>query len=147
MAYEGYLIKIGGLSLSGGSAESSCFIQGNTYDVSPNRIKVREIIDCNGDTHVVYSKKMRTTIEFETPKNRRLTLDEIETLQAALKTAQSPDNPNTYGVTYYNPRSGNVESGTFALDDLTYTVYSANEKNIFYAPMKFVFREVATVDL
>lgn len=133
--------------MSGGSAESSCFIQGDTYDVSPNRIKVREIIDCNGDTHVVYSKKMRTTIEFETPKNRRLTLDEIETLHAALKTAQSPNNPNIYGVTYYNPRSGAVESGNFILDDLTYTVYSANEKNIFYAPMKFVFREVAAVDL
>lgn len=41
MAYEGFLVKIGGLSLSGGSAESSCFIQGNA--------------------HVECSKKMHTT--------------------------------------------------------------------------------------
>lgn len=140
MAYEGYLIKIGNWQVPWN------YIQGDTYDVSPNKIKVKEFTDYNGERHVVYSKNLSTVIQFETPKNFKLTNDDIAAIREALAAAKDVD-ADTYVIHYYNPRTGVSEMKSCSLDDLTYTVYSANEKNIFYAPMKFTFREVATIDL
>lgn len=140
MAYEGYLIKIGNWQVPWN------YIQGDTYDVSPNRTKVKEFTDYNGDRHVVYSKNLYTVVQFETPKNFKLTNDDIAAIREALELARDVET-YTYLVHYYNPRTGAVEMMNCTLDDLTYTVYSANERNIFYAPMRFTFREVAIVDL
>ena len=140
MAYEGYLIKIGNWQVPWN------YIQGDTYDVSPNKTKVKEFTDYNNDRHVVYSKKLSTVIQFETPKNFRLTEEDIAQIREALAAAKDI-NSETYTIHYYNPRTGKHEMNTCTLDDLTYTIYSANEKNLFYAPMKFVFREVSLIDL
>lgn len=127
MAFQGYLIKIGGkiLPLS--------FIAIDSYKATPNQ---RQDIDSYRDTNGVMQRRILqnkpTKIEFNTPP---MTLSEL----TAFKTYVPISNRDKIKVEYWNDESATYQVADFYMPDPEYHIYQVKGNIIIYRPIRIAF--------
>lgn len=139
MAFEGYLISIGGWRVP------LEYIRPESYTVTDGKEKLTEWKDYNNERHTVYAKKTQVNISFDTSKNFRLSDTEVAQFNEALNAAKKIGTvftPDSYEVRYYNPQSGIYETKYFTLEPLKFDIWGCNDNAIYFNPLKFDFREV-----
>lgn len=146
MAWQGYLVKIGDWVVP------DEYIQFETYKTGSNKEKLDDWINYAGQRHAVYNNEYQTVVRFSTESEFKLTNREIGEFMDALNAARGDDsvfgnNVDAYLLTYYSPALDDYVSHYFTLDELEFTVWGYDENEITYAPVTFVFREVAEIEL
>ena len=146
MAWQGYLVKIGDWVVP------DEYIQFETYKTGSNKEKLDDWVDYAGQRHAVYSNEYQAVVRFNTEREFKLTNREIGEFMEALSAARGDTsvfghNVDAYLITYYAPALDDYVSNYFTLDELEFTVWGYDENEITYAPVTFIFREVAKIEL
>lgn len=127
MAFQGYLIKIGGKALP------LSFIAIDSYKSTPNQ---RQDLDSYRDSNGVLQRKTLqnkpTKIEFNTPP---MTSNEL----AVFKTYIPISNRDKIKVEYWNDESATYQVADFYMPDPEYQIYQARGNILIYRPIRFAF--------
>lgn len=138
MAYNGYLIKLGG---SNGTVLPVKYMKSESYSCTPNqRMEAQAYRDVTGELHRVTCAHTASKIEFETPY---LTNTERAALNAMLTAAFSDAQARKIVIQYYNDATDSYAEGTMYMPDVQYTIYKVDntKKTILYNPVRYAFIE------
>ena len=138
MAYNGYLIKIGG---SSGTILPFKYMKAESYQCTPDqRLELKA-------TRAVTGKLVRTTashtaskIEFETPF---LTNKERKALNDLISNAYTNTLERKLNIQYYDDATDSYKTAEVYCPDVQYHIYKVdNTKNeIIYNPVRYAFIE------
>lgn len=136
MAYNGYLIKLGG---SAGTELPLRFITAASYITKPSqRIVGKSAQAVTGLTRRTVLEHMPVQIEFEAPKMQNSQLAE---LMALLRGAMSDESRKDITIQYYDMETDSYKVANCFLQDINYTIQRIDGNTIHYRPFKVVFVE------
>lgn len=114
MAFNGYLLKLGGTTLP------LKYIFKESYKVTPNR---RQDLDPKrdetGKLHRNTLEHTATTISFQT---KPMWNDEMASLMSLIRGSYSNSLEKKVSVTYFSPDTNSYHSGTFYVPDIEFTI-------------------------
>ena len=133
MAYNGYLLKVNGKLFPMG------FIKLSTYDVTPNQ-RMEESADRSAGGVVVRSTFEHTPskIEFNTPY---LKASDVAEIVAMLGINNRSNLKREVSVEYFCPDTQGYQTGTFYIPDTHFGIYSANNNELTYMPIRIAMVE------
>lgn len=138
MAFNGYLIKLGG---SNGNVLPLKYMRFQTYSVTPNqRQDLNSTVDTSGNLHRTALSHTRTKIEFSTPTMYN---KDIDALVSLFKAAWTSSTERKLTLEYYSPEDDAYKTGTFYMPDTAYVINTIDtERNtILYNETRFAFIE------
>lgn len=138
MAYNGYLIKLGGAN---GTILPVKYMKAESYSCTPDqRMEAQAYRDVTGELHRVTCNHTASKIEFETPY---LTNAERAALNALLSAAFSNAQERKIVIQYYDDATDTYKEGTMYMPDVQYTIYKVDntKKTILYNPVRYAFIE------
>lgn len=126
MAYNGYLIKVGG---SSGTPLPMKYIKVGGYDITPNqRLESEAKRAVTGVLHRTTVAHTASKIEFNTPVMTNLDVDAMMTLfrNAWISAAERKLN-----IEYYDMETNSYKTGTFYMPDVKFQIdHIDNDRNI-----------------
>lgn len=138
MAYNGYLIKLGGAN---GTILPVKYMKAESYSCTPDqRMEAQAYRDVTGALHRVTCTHTASKIEFETPY---LTNTERAALNALLSAAFSNAQERKLVIQYYDDATDTYKEGTMYMPDVQYTIYKVDntKKTVLYNPVRYAFIE------
>lgn len=138
MAYEGYLIKLGG---AGGVTLPMKFMGIETYKCTPNqRMEAKATRSVTGVLHRTTVEHTASKIEFETPNVTNMDIDELNTL---LRNNFQSVLERKIVIQYYDNETNSYKTATCYIPDVDYTIdHIDQEANIiYYKPVRYAFIE------
>lgn len=131
MAYNGYLLKVGGKQIP------NKFIQLSTYSITPNqRMESSAERDTTGMLHRGTCEHTATKIEFNTPYIKGT---DVAQLNQILGIANNL--PRNVSVEYFDPETQSYKSAECYVSDIQYTIYSEQNGDLLYAPIRYALIE------
>lgn len=131
MAYNGYLLKVGGKQIP------NKFIQLSTYSITPNqRMESSAERDTTGMLHRETCEHTATKIEFNTPYIRGVEVAELNTLLGI-----AGDHQRNVTVDYFDPETQSYKSADCYMSDVQYSIYSEINNDLLYSPIRYAFIE------
>ena len=128
MAYNGYLIKVGG---STGTILPMQYIKTEGYDITPaQRLETEAKRAVTGVLHRTTVAHTATKVEFNTPI---ITNTALENLILLFRNAWTDVSQRKLTLEYYDMESNSYKTGTFYMPDIKYQIHHIdNEKNVVY---------------
>lgn len=131
MAYNGYLLKVGGKQVP------NKFIQLSTYSITPNqRMESSAERDITGTLHRETCEHTATKIEFSTPYIRGVEVAELNTLLGI-----AGDYQRNVTVEYFDPETQSYKNADCYMPDVQYSIYSEVNNDLLYSPIRYAFIE------
>lgn len=131
MAYNGYLLKVGGTQLP------NKFIQLSTYAITPNqRMESSAERDTTGELHRTTCEHTASKIEFQTPYLKGSEIAELNQLLAIADNLQ-----RNVSIEYFDPETQSYKNAECYISDIQYTIYSQIENDLLYMPTRYAFIE------
>lgn len=131
MAYNGYLLKVGGKQIP------NKFIQLSTYSITPNqRMESSAERDTTGMLHRETCEHTATKIEFNTPYIRGVEVAELNTLLGIAE-----DHQRNVTVEYFDPETQSYKNADCYMPDVQYSIYSEINNDLLYSPIRYAFIE------
>nr|DAD55416.1 MAG TPA: YolD-like protein [Siphoviridae sp. ctoNj20] len=131
MAYNGYLLKVGGTQLP------NKFIQLSTYAITPNqRMESSAERDTTGELHRTTCEHTASKIEFQTPYLKGSEIAELNQLLAIADNLQ-----RNVSIEYFDPETQSYKNAECYISDVQYTIYSQIENDLLYMPTRYAFIE------
>lgn len=131
MAYNGYLLKVGGTQLP------NKFIQLSTYAITPNqRMESSAERDTTGELHRTTCEHTASKIEFQTPYLKGSEIAELNQLLAIADNLQ-----RNVSIEYFDPETQSYKNAECYIYDVQYTIYSQIENDLLYMPTRYAFIE------
>ena len=131
MAYNGYLLKVGGTQLP------NKFIQLSTYAITPNqRMESSAERDTTGGLHRTTCEHTASKIEFQTPYLKGSEIAELNQLLAIADNLQ-----RNVSIEYFDPETQSYKNAECYISDVQYTIYSQIENDLLYMPTRYAFIE------
>ncbi len=132
MAYQGYLIKVGG------TVFPMKYIRAETYKCTPNqRIDQGSDSDATGVLHRNVLPHTRSKIEFETPQMLRGA--DVLAISTLLGLAGNAKRDVT--ITYWNHESQDYKTGKCYVPDISYQLMRNTGDDLVYMPIRYAFIE------
>ena len=136
MAYNGYLIRLGGQN---GQALPMRFMQAASYEIEPNQRQESENNQAiTGFTHRVVMERTKTQIEFDTP---RMTNAELAELNQLLEANMSNKHKRDITLSYYNMETDSYKTSSFYMTAPKYTIRRVENTKVYYNPVHITFIE------
>jgi len=136
MAYAGYLMKLGGAD---GEVLPLDFIQGETYDVEPNRHRgPGDKYDITGLLHRTVSGHTSVRISFTT---RGITNTSLAVLNGMIHAAMTDENKRDITVEYYDPETDSYKVANCYMPDPKYSIKKLEVNSVQYLPVGYEFIE------
>ena len=138
MAYNGYLIKLGGAN---GTILPVKYMKAESYSCTPDqRMEAQAYRDVEGGLHRVTCAHTASKIEFETPY---MTNTERAALNALFAANFSSAQERKIVIQYYDDATDTYKEGTMYMPDVQYTIYKVDntKKTILYNPVRYAFIE------
>ena len=136
MAYNGYLIKVGG---SNGSELPMKYIKLSGYDITPNqRMESEAKRDVTGVLHRTTVAHTATKIEFNTPM---LTNKDIDAMMTLFKNNWSSTAERKLSLQYYDPETDSYKEGPFYMPDIKFQINRVDGNLIYYNEIRIAFIE------
>ena len=138
MAYNGYLIKLGGGS---GTVLPMNYIKVEGYDITPNqRMETEAKRAVTGVLHRTTVAHTATKVEFNTPV---LTNREMDDLMTKLRNAWSSVSERKLTLQYYDMETDTYKTGDFYMPDIKFQIdHIDNVRNmVFYRETRIAFIE------
>lgn len=136
MAYNGYLLKIGGPA---GSEFPMEYVQAETYKITPNQ---RQDMDPTRDTSGVLHRNVvahrPSKIEFNT---RKLYNTDVEIIMSLLRQNYINEAEKKLVLQYYVPDLNSYQTGNFYIPDIDFNIISIADNKIRYDAIRFAFIE------
>ena len=131
MAYSGYLVKVNGTQIP------NKYIQLTTYAITPNqRMESEAERDTTGTLHRTTCEHTATKIEFNTPYIKGA---DVAQLNQILGIANNLS--RDVSVEYFDPETQSYKSADCYVPDIQYTIYSEQNGDLLYAPIRYAFIE------
>ena len=131
MVYSGYLVKVNGTQIP------NKYIQLTTYAITPNqRMESEAERDTTGALHRTTCEHTATKIEFNTPYIKGI---DVAQLNQILGIANNL--PRDVSVEYFDPETQSYKPADCYVADLQYTIYSEQNGDLLYAPIRYAFIE------
>lgn len=131
MAYNGYLLKVGGTQLP------NKFIQLSTYAITPNqRMESSAERDTTGELHRTTCEHTASKIEFQTPYLKGSEIAELNQLLAIADNLQ-----RNVSIEYFDPETQSYKNAECYISDVQYTIYSQIGNDLLYMPTRYAFIE------
>lgn len=132
MAYQGYLIKVGG------TVFPMKYIRAETYKCTPNqRIDQGSDSDATGVLHRNVLPHTRSKIEFETPQMLRGA--DVLAISTLLGLAGNAKRDVT--ITYWDHESQDYKTGKCYVPDIAYQIMRNKGDDLVYMPIRYAFIE------
>lgn len=138
MAFNGYLIKLGG---SQGTILSMKFMAVESYKITPNqRMESKASRAVTGKLHRTTVEHTATKIEFETPT---MTNKDINILNNAFRSRFTNELERQIVINYYDPETDSYKDATCYMPDVNYTINRIDKatNTIYYDPIRYAFIE------
>ena len=138
MAYNGYLVKLGG---SSGSALPMKFISIGSYKSTPNqRMESLANRAVTGLLRRVTVEHTATKIEFTTPV---ITNTEVAELNTLIQTHFTDSQERKIIINYYDQETDSYKNATCYMPDVSYTIshIETATNTVYYEPVRFAFIE------
>ena len=138
MAYNGYLIKLGGAS---GTVLPMKFIKVEGYDITPNqRMESEAKRAITGLLHRTTVEHTATKVEFNTPNLTNLEADEMMTL---FRNAWISVTERKLNLQYYDMETNSYKTGEFYMPDIKFSIdHIDNDLNmVYYRETRIAFIE------
>lgn len=138
MAYNGYLIKLGGAS---GTVLPMKFIKVEGYDIIPNqRMESEAKRAITGLLHRTTVEHTATKVEFNTPNLTNLEADEMMTL---FRNAWTSVTERKLNLQYYDMETNSYKTGEFYMPDIKFSIdHIDNDLNmVYYRETRIAFIE------
>jgi len=138
MAYNGYLIKVGG---SGGTPLPMKYIKVEAYDITSNqRMETDAKRDVTGVLHRTTVAHTASKVEFNTPVMTNLDMDAMMTL---FRNAWTSVAERKLNLEYFDPETNSYKTGTFYMPDIKFPIDHIDEalNMIIYKETRVAFIE------
>lgn len=138
MAYNGYLIKLGG---SGGAILPMQFIRVEEYNITPNqRMESEAKRAVTGYLHRNTVSHTATKVEFNSPI---MTNRDMDYLMSLIRSAWTNAQERKLNLEYYDMETNSYKTGTFYMPDVKFNISRIDEQLnlIIYNPTRFAFIE------
>ena len=136
MAYNGYLIKVGG---SGGTYLPMKYIKLAEYSITPNqRLETEAKRAVTGLLHRTTVDHTATKIEINTPPMTNMDLDAMMTL---FRSAWSSNIERKLNLEYYDMETNSYKTGTFYMPDIKFQIDHIDGNVVYYASTRIAFIE------
>ena len=138
MAFNGYLIRLGG---SSGTILSMKFMSISSYKCTPNqRMESQATRAVTGLLHRTTVEHTATKIEFETPL---MTNKDINILNSALRSHFTNEKERKIVINYYDIETDSYKDATCYMPDVDYIIDRVNKttNTIYYKPIRYAFIE------
>lgn len=138
MAYNGYLIKLGG---SGGTILPMQYIKVSEYNITPNqRMESEAKRAVTGHLHRSTVAHTATKVEFNSPIMTNMDMDNLMTL---IRNAWSNTLERKLNLEYYDMETNSYKTGTFYMPDIKFNISRIDEdlNLIIYNETRFAFIE------
>ena len=133
MAYAGYLLKVGGTTLP------LTYMQVESYKVTPNqRLETSAERNVNGVLMRATIAHTPSKIEFNTVHLREA---ELRSFMALLTGAYTSARERKLTLEFFCPDTGLYQTGAVYVPDIDFTIYSAANGDLLYAPFRVAFIE------
>lgn len=128
MAYNGYLIKVGG---SNGTELPFTYIKASGYSITPNqRMESEAKRSADGVLHRTTVAHTATKIEFNTP---HITNRDVDAMMTLFKTYWTSSAERKLKLYYYDMESDSYKEGEFYMPDIQFPIERVdNDANIIY---------------
>lgn len=128
MAYNGYLIKVGGTN---GTILPMKYIKVEGYDITPNqRLESEAKRAVTGVLHRTTVSHTATKVEFNTPY---LTNSQMNNMMTLFRNAWTSAIERKITIEYYDMESDIYKEGTFYMPDIKFEIdHVDNVRNIIY---------------
>lgn len=138
MAYNGYLIKLGG---SAGTELPLKYISLGSYKSTPNqRMESKATRSVTGLLHRTTVEHKATKIEFETPyiDNR-----DLQTLNNMIQNAFTNNLERKLTINYYDQETDSYRDAVCYMPDVNYTIarIDSNTNTVYYDSVRYAFIE------
>lgn len=136
MAYNGYLIKVGG---SGGTVLPMKYIKYEGYDITPNqRLETEAKRAVTGLLHRNTVEHTATKIEFNTTVLMNSEMNELMTL---FRNAWTSSIERKLDLEYYDMETDSYKVGTFYMPDIKFQINNISDNIIYYKETRIAFIE------
>lgn len=136
MAYNGYLIKVGG---SGGTVLPMKYIKYEGYDITPNqRLETEAKRAVTGLLHRNTVEHTATKIEFNTIVLMNSEMNELMTL---FRNAWTSSIERKLDLEYYDMETDSYKVGTFYMPDIKFQINNISDNIIYYKETRIAFIE------
>lgn len=136
MAYNGYLLKIGG---SAGTIFPMEYIKLSGYSITPNqRMEVQATRSMTGLLYRSTVPHTATKIEFNTPP---MTNAEANTMLTLLKNAWTNVLERKLAIEYYDMETDSYKTGDFYMPDTQFNIDRIDGNIVYYNEIRIAFIE------
>ena len=136
MAYNGYLLKLGG---SGGTVFPMKYIKLEGYNITPNqRMESEAKRAVTGVLHRTTVAHTATKIELNTPNMTNLDVDAMMTLFRNYWTSTSE---RKLTLQYYDMETDSYKEGTFYMPDVKFIIDHIDGNMVYYKETRVAFIE------
>ena len=136
MAYNGYLLKLGG---SGGTAFPMKYIKLEGYNITPNqRMESEAKRAVTGVLHRTTVAHTATKIELNTPNMTNLDVDDMMTL---FRNAWTSTSERKLTLQYYDMETDSYKEGTFYMPDVKFIIDHIDGNMVYYKETRVAFIE------
>lgn len=138
MAYEGYLIKLGG---AGGATLPMKFMGIESYKCTPNqRMEAKATRSVTGVLHRTTVEHTSTKIEFETPN---ITNHDLNDLNQLIRNNFQSVLERKIVIQYYDNETDSYKTATCYMPDVNYSIDHIDQRTntIYYKPVRYAFIE------
>lgn len=138
MAYNGYLIKIGG---SSGTPLPMKYIKLDGYNITPNqRMESEAKRDVTGVLHRTTVSHTASKVEFNTPN---MTNADVNAMMSLFRNAWSSTAERKLNLEYYDMETDSYKLGTFYMPDIKFQIYKVDNINntLIYKETRIAFIE------
>ena len=128
MAFNGYLIRVGG---SSGTNLPMKYIKVEGYNITPNqRMETEAKRDVTGVLHRTTVAHTSSKVEFNTPVMTNADVDEMMTL---FRSAWTNTSERKLDLQYYDMETNSYKTGTFYMPDIKFQIQRIDSiRNIIY---------------
>ena len=136
MAYNGYLLKLGG---SGGTVFPMKYIKLEGYNITPNqRMESEAKRAVTGVLHRTTVAHTATKIELNTPNMTNLDVDAMMTL---FRNAWTSTSERKLTLQYYDMETDSYKEGTFYMPDVKFIIDHIDGNMVYYKETRVAFIE------
>ena len=138
MAYNGYLIKLGG---SAGTELPLKYISLGSYKSTPNqRMESKATRSVTGLLHRTTVEHKATKIEFETPY---IDNHDLQTLNNMIQNAFTNNLERKLTINYYDQETDSYRDAVCYMPDVNYTIarIDSNTNTVYYDSVRYAFIE------